>query len=121
MSTRRWAHLLSIARAARSQHWPVTVLQGYRNDTTRVTDRDRLVALALQFYEDSLCPDCGQPSWLGYGVENMGRAEFKEDVCFWCESASDKRAEMEKRYTNGIPAGIHLHATDTFDPAYTTT
>lgn len=121
MSTRRWAHLLSTARAARSQHWPVTVLLGYRDKIARVTDRDRLMALALQHYEDSCCPDCGQPSWLGYGVENVERAEFKTDVCHWCESAGTARRNLAKEHKDGVPDGWLLHAVDTLDPSYTPT
>lgn len=79
------------------------------------------MALTLTYYEASLCPDCGVPTWVGYGPENIERAEFTTDICHWCESAATARRDLEKQHTEGIPAGWKLMATDTFDQPGTPT
>ncbi|WP_394161563.1 hypothetical protein [Galactobacter valiniphilus] len=131
MSRRRWSHLLSEARAARSQGWPITVLLSlrdrddpHRHDVTHINDRDRRMALALQVYEDSLCSKCGQPVWVCRGVENLDRFEVREDVCH----ASDRVREYVSEVTgktgvygeHGIPEHVALSLVDLLDsPAET--
>lgn len=90
---------------------------GIRDDLGRLTDRDRLMALALQTYEDSLCPKCGQPVWLCRGVENLDRFEVREDVCHASDRVREYVAEVTGktgRYgEQGIPDHIALTLRDT--------
>lgn len=51
--------------------------------------RDRMIALALQLHEDSLCSGCGLPHSKTRGDENVGRYEWRDDeICHGCESKS---------------------------------
>lgn len=93
------------------------MLLGFRDDLTKVNDRDRLMAMALQHYEDACCSECGQPHWIG---EQWERAEVRERICHWCESATSQAKDIAKGYTDGVlPSGVHLYAVDTGDPDYT--
>lgn len=90
MATRRWGHLAKWAKTARSWGIPITVLLGFREDNGRWTLQDRIMALALQEYEDSL-HTCGVPAGVAFGDENVGRVEWNETICHACESREAAR------------------------------
>lgn len=54
------------------------------------TDKDRLLVLALQLYEDSLCR-CGYPTWMGHSPEHIGEDLFEREyaLCLICEKANE--------------------------------
>lgn len=68
----------------------MTVLLGLREDSGRWDDRDRVMALALQEYEDSL-HSCGVSSFVAFGDDNLDRVDWKESICHACESLDAKR------------------------------
>lgn len=60
-------------------------MRGHDNDG-KVTDVDRMIALALTLYEDSLCAGCGLPHSKTRGDENVGRYDLRDDgICHGCE------------------------------------
>lgn len=67
---------------------------------------DYALTLGLQLYEDMLCPDCHQPSWMSYEPFNSGEWEAKSDI--ECESClvMHNAQKIENR-----PAGqkLYLH------------
>lgn len=91
MATRRWGHLASWARTARSWRLPITVLLGFREDTGRWVEQDRIMALALQQYEESF-HSCGVPASKAFGDENVGAVEWHETICHACE---EKESTMQ--------------------------
>ena len=94
MATRRWGHLVSWARTARSWRLPVTVLLGFRKDDGRFVEQDKLMALALQQYEDSI-HSCGVPASKAFGDHNVGAVEWEETICHAC-AAKESAAENDK-------------------------
>lgn len=108
---------------ARSQGWPLTALLGcrarddpHRHDVTRINDRDRRMALALQVYEDACCGSCGTPHWVASEWE---RAEVRERLCHWCEDTASQVSSLSKGYTDGQPPpGVHFYAVDRGDLSY---
>lgn len=82
----------------------MTVLLGLREDSGTWDDRDRIMALALQSYEDSL-HSCGVSSFVAFGEKNMERVEWKESICFACESLEAKRND---KTSNDYPGKILL-------------
>lgn len=95
------------------------MLLGHRVADGTVKDRDRLVAMALQVYEDSLCAGCGQPHWKTHDERrDMDRFTVKESRCFGCETLTTARDEAQKRYNDGLPPGFEQYMVDTLDPAY---
>lgn len=101
MATRRWAHLTGWARTARSWRLPITVLLGFREDTGRWTERDRLMALALQQHEDSV-HSCGVPSSVAFGDDNVGRVEWQETICHACESRESATSNDKNPYPGKV-------------------
>ena len=62
------------------------VMRGRDNDG-KVTDVDRMMALALTLHEDSLCAGCGLPHSKTRGDDNVGRYELHDDgICHACEA-----------------------------------
>jgi len=102
MTTRRWGHFVTWAKTARSWRIPVTVLLGFRADTGRWLEQDRVMALALQQYEDSI-HSCGVPSSIGFGDDNVGRVEWKETICHACEA---KEAAHNDNKNNQYPGQL---------------
>lgn len=61
------------------------VMRGRDNDG-KVTDVDRMMAMALTAYEDGICPGCGIHHSQARGDENVGRYEARDDtICHGCE------------------------------------
>lgn len=102
----RWAHLLLEARTARSWKVPHTVLRGRRDDGAW-SDVDRMLAMALTAYEDSVCPGCGQPLSTAHGDDNVGRFEVVEDICHGCEALEANRESNKDNHYPGQK--FHLH------------
>lgn len=97
MARPRWSHLVSLAKTARDQHWPITVLLGYRAMDGMVNERDRYMAIALKTYEDSLCPGCGLPPSMTRGDHNVGRMEVHDDaICHGCEANESYGADKNR-------------------------
>lgn len=61
------------------------MLLGFREDNGRWLEQDRVMALALQQYEDSI-HSCGVPSSVAFGDHNVGRVEWAETICHACEA-----------------------------------
>lgn len=84
-------------RSARSYGQPLAVFWGQREPGQRWTERDTLLATALQAYEDSLCGGCGQPldesthpdNEFGYGTDDPIR-------CHACTAIEQRREAVEK-------------------------
>lgn len=100
MTSKRWGHLVTWARAAQSWRVPITVLLGFREDTGRWVEQDRLMALALQEYEDSI-HSCGVPSSKGFGDSNLDTVQWKETICHACESRDSKIEESKQNQYPG--------------------
>lgn len=101
MTQPRWAHLLTVARTARSHGVPVTVLLGHREPGGKWNERDTIMALALQKYEDGV-HSCGVHSSIGFGDENVGRVTWKETICHACEEAENARQGDKNPYPGKI-------------------
>lgn len=97
MSSPRWPLLLPLARAARAHGVPVTVLNGNRKQDGMINEIDRLIAMALQTYEDSICSGCRLPHSKTRGDCNVGRIEWKDDqICHGCESKDSLLADKNR-------------------------
>ena len=103
MTTSRWRHLITQTRAARDWRLPITVLLGHREDTGRWTDQDRIMAVALRQYEDSI-HTCGVPSSIAFGDDNVGRVEWEEKQCHACAS----HEEASKSGKNDYPGKVFV-------------
>ena len=61
-------------------------MHGTRKKLGKITDVDRMMALALTAYEDTLCSGCGLPHSKTRGDQNVGRYELRDDgICHGCE------------------------------------
>lgn len=98
MATARWGKLVRWARTARSWRLPVTVLLGFREDVGAWTPQDKIMALALQEYEDSIHHSCGVPASIAFGDDNVERVEWKETMCHACASKESALNENKNRY-----------------------
>lgn len=78
-------------RAARSVAQPVSVVRGHRRPGRKWTPRDRLLLLALQAYEDDLCPGCGTPRTYSMDPDAAGRFRDATVTCHGC--ATSQRAQ----------------------------
>lgn len=80
--------MLSALRAAVKVAQPPTLF-GWRTGEGW-TDTDRLLVLALQLYEDSLCK-CGFPTWMGHAEEHAGEGLFSREYahCLICEKTDE--------------------------------
>lgn len=84
------------ARTARANGWPFMVMRGRDNDG-KVTDVDRMIAVALTLYEDSLCAGCGLPHSKTRGDDNVGRYELRDDqMCHGCEPLEAARRDKNR-------------------------
>lgn len=90
-------------RAARS--WtvpPTTILLG--SSAKKWTTTDRLLAVALQLHDASLCPDCSQPAYLAHDEEWSTWYDTETVTCGACAAVEreNKAAKSpqpgEKRY-----------------------
>jgi len=85
-------------RTARTWRLPPTVLQGLRKEDGTFNYQDRILALAVQRFEDSLCPDCGLPASVAKGDHNVGRIEVNEgDMCHGCVAVEEHRADKSRQ------------------------
>lgn len=76
------------------------------------TDEDRLLMLAWDAYQRTLCPDCGHPRDKAWHPDNDGWFEVtREVVCHACTAADWYDTEPEHR----PPPRKHLVVTDTRD------
>ena len=71
-------------RTARSWGVPHSTLRAGRKPG-RWTERDRLLAVALQVYEDSLHA-CGHPADWAFNEDSEGYFEVREHVCQACRA-----------------------------------
>lgn len=68
-----------------------------RDNDGKVTDVDRMMAMALTLYEDSLCAGCGLPHSKTRGDDNVGRYEVRDDhVCHGCEPLEAARQDKHR-------------------------
>lgn len=71
-------------------------LRGGSLDGT-ITNVDRMMAVALTMYEDSLCKGCGLPHGKTRGDENVGRYELKDDgICHGCEALEGAQKDKNR-------------------------
>jgi len=69
---------------------------GRSNDGV-ITQIDRMVAIALTMFEQSLCPGCGQPAHKTRGDRNVGRFEAHDDeICHGCEPLEALREDKNR-------------------------
>lgn len=108
MATKRWRHLVTQTRAARDWRIPVTVMLGYRDDNNRWNDQDKIMAVALRQYEDSI-HSCGVPGSVAFGDHNVGRVEWEEGQCHACAS---KEGAAESNKNNNYPGKVLLPVWD---------
>jgi hypothetical protein len=72
------------------------VLRGRRR---KWTDRDRLLVVAWQIYQDSLCSDCGQNRERAFNPDMDGWFEVKSLTCHACaalETHRDNRKDLKR-------------------------
>lgn len=62
------------------------MLRGQRRPGKKWTERDRVLLLALQAYEDDLCPGCGQPRTYSFDDDAEGRYPAHSATCHACAS-----------------------------------
>lgn len=62
----------------------------------RWTDSDRLLILAWQMYQDSLCNDCGQDRERAYNPDMDGWYEVKPIECHACAALEQHRDGQKK-------------------------
>lgn len=72
------------------------MLRGRRDDGVWL-DADRVMALALTAYEESLCSGCGMPAHLVRGDENVGRHTVEETICHGCEDLESARQDSSRQ------------------------
>lgn len=85
------------ARTAKDWGWPVTVLVAGRPNDGTVNIIDRMVAMALTMFEQSLCPGCGLPAHKTRGDANVGRFEAHDDeICHGCEPLDSMREDKNR-------------------------
>lgn len=86
------------------------VMRGRDNDG-KVTDVDRLMAMALTSYEDGLCPGCGVHHSQARGDENVGRFEVHDDtICHGCEAL--EALQQDKNRTTYPGQKVYLKETE---------
>lgn len=62
-----------------------------------MTDRDRIMAIALQYYEDTICPGCHLPHSVTRGDHNVGRIEWADDaMCHGCAGKESLTADTNR-------------------------
>lgn len=79
---------------------PLSVMRGQRRPGRKWTDTDRVLALALQAYEDDLC-QCGQPRTYAYDSDAARRYKAHETTCHAC-AALDRASGGEQRPRPGV-------------------
>lgn len=89
---------------------PVTVLVGLRPDNGMFTERDRVLALAYQDYEASICEGCGLPASVTHGDHNVDRFEWKDDsICHGCAT----KASLDSDKNRVTYPGQQIYPVDT--------
>jgi len=73
---------------------------------------DYALILGLQMYEDSLCSECRQPSWLSYNPRNTGEFERRDDICCEACALNDQARESDRPTIPGEKHYIHNRITD---------
>ena len=71
------------------------MLRGQRRPGKKWTETDRLLILALQAYEDDLCPGCGQPRTYGMDGDAQGHYAAHKATCWGC-SVKQRADKAEK-------------------------
>jgi hypothetical protein len=61
------------------------------------TARDDLLALALQIYEDSICPECGWSSFLTSDGDYDGHFRIGERDCMGCKAVEQWQDSQERK------------------------
>lgn len=102
MSTKRWRHLITHTRTARSWRIPITVILGYREDAGLWSDQDKIMAVALQQYEDSVHSVCGVPASVAFGDDNVGRVEWVDSQCHACAAHEEATKNDNEKYPGKI-------------------
>jgi len=59
--------------------------------------RDNLLMLALQLFEDSVCPDCGMSSYLASDGEYDGHFRIGQRDCMGCKAVEQWRDSTEAK------------------------
>jgi len=77
------------------------VLLGFREDNGRFVEQDKIMALALQQYEDSIHA-CGVPASKAFGDHNVGAVEWKTDICHACETKESAENDDKNPYPGKI-------------------
>lgn len=67
------------------------------------TPEDKLLALALQTYEDSLCSGCGHPRDEAYDDRAEGEYEAVEHVCQACAARERHARENSGKEKAAVP------------------
>lgn len=71
--------------------------------------RDRLMLIAVQKFEDSICSGCGLPASITRGDENVGRIEVHDDImCHGCEAIESHRKHNSSELAPGQKTGVHV-------------
>lgn len=67
------------------------------------TLRDRILALALQLYEDGLCPGCGQPASRAHNPDMEGYYVASTTRCWACAARETQAADQQG---HGVLVGV---------------
>lgn len=97
-------------RTARDLGKPLNLLR-FGREEWRV--EDRVMAVALTLYEDSLCSGCGHPRDRAYNPDMEGYYVTREHTCQGCAARDRHEAELrDKRDQRKPKAGLKVGVAD---------
>ena len=119
--------VLDDLRAARAWHVPLSAFRGRRKPGARWLRSDTLLASALLLYEDSLCPDCGQPRAETFDPlhdsDNPARTAsyvvsepLRDHACTAMARARSKISKADYPHPEGLRLGVHLEPIERPEP-----